>query len=273
MPIIHTGTGATILPKGTTNERPTPEAGSFRYNIDYDIVEFYNGTKWIAGQGYTPETAVTDPKDILVNSPNSPSGIYWLKDASNNPFQYFIDNENNGGGWIRAQSTIGTFTSAITSSWGTGGGNHLSGASNEEFGTVNLNADNVTNSQAVSFGCPGAPQRSRITLSPVVYDYFNITEGIFVYNNVAYPNGTVTCGYLYTGAIDFVILQGTAQMNSTCNNSPNTFSDLNPTSFTFKLKFTINTVANGDRPQYTLFDTWTACSGSIQGNISELWIR
>lgn len=272
MAIISTGSGAFVLPQGTTAERPSAEIGLFRYNTDYDIVEFYNGSKWIVGQGFTPESAVADPKDILVNTPNAPSGIYWLKDASNNTFQYYVDNENYGGGWIRAQATIGTFTSAVTTNWGNGGGNFLSGASNNVFGTENLNGSNVTNTQATIYGCPAESKRSRILLSQTVYDYFNITECIFVYNNVSYPSA-VTCCYLNPTYENYTILSGTAINKSVCANSPNRYSDQNPTSFTYKERHTISTVTNGNYTAYTLFQTWTACSGAITGNISELWIK
>jgi len=35
------------IPDGTTAERPVaPVVGSFRYNNDYDTLEFYTGTEW-----------------------------------------------------------------------------------------------------------------------------------------------------------------------------------------------------------------------------------
>jgi len=34
------------IPNGTTAQRPTPTAGSFRYNSDYETLEFYTGTTW-----------------------------------------------------------------------------------------------------------------------------------------------------------------------------------------------------------------------------------
>jgi len=58
-------TGFIDLPSGTTAQRPTsPSAGEMRYNTEYNVVEYYNGTSWIAedglvratGTGYTDES-------------------------------------------------------------------------------------------------------------------------------------------------------------------------------------------------------------------------
>lgn len=36
------------LPQGTTAQRPsTPFAGMIRYNTDFLVVEYYNGSNWI----------------------------------------------------------------------------------------------------------------------------------------------------------------------------------------------------------------------------------
>lgn len=42
------GTGAVIVPAGTTAERPTATAGSFRYNGTTGSMEYGNGTDWVA---------------------------------------------------------------------------------------------------------------------------------------------------------------------------------------------------------------------------------
>jgi hypothetical protein len=48
-----TGTSYTVLPKGTTAERPTGvAAGSMRFNTDTKLVEQYNGTEWVTLNSY-----------------------------------------------------------------------------------------------------------------------------------------------------------------------------------------------------------------------------
>lgn len=53
-------TGAIELPTGDTSERPTAEAGMFRFNTDTSQFEGYNGTEWgaIAGSGGSSQSAV-----------------------------------------------------------------------------------------------------------------------------------------------------------------------------------------------------------------------
>jgi hypothetical protein len=42
-------TGATVLPAGTTAQRPVnPEEGMARYNTDLGFAEFYDGSDWVA---------------------------------------------------------------------------------------------------------------------------------------------------------------------------------------------------------------------------------
>jgi len=48
-----TGSSYTVLPKGTTAERPTGvAAGSLRFNTDTKLVEQYNGTDWVTLNSY-----------------------------------------------------------------------------------------------------------------------------------------------------------------------------------------------------------------------------
>lgn len=49
---IINDTGFITLPVGTTAQRPSsPELGMMRWNTDEELVEFYNGSEWIAVEG------------------------------------------------------------------------------------------------------------------------------------------------------------------------------------------------------------------------------
>ena len=53
---LASDTGATVFPKGTTEERPvSPEAGYIRFNTTDNVMETYDGTEWL-----TLDTVITD---------------------------------------------------------------------------------------------------------------------------------------------------------------------------------------------------------------------
>jgi hypothetical protein len=46
--LLLSGSTATVLPSGSTIERPPyPLSGAIRYNTDLTSVEYYNGTDWV----------------------------------------------------------------------------------------------------------------------------------------------------------------------------------------------------------------------------------
>lgn len=44
--VIIVGTNAMTLPNGDTSQRPTGVAGDFRFNSEFDVLEFHDGTTW-----------------------------------------------------------------------------------------------------------------------------------------------------------------------------------------------------------------------------------
>ena len=60
-------TDAILLPTGTTQERSSEVAGSFRYNTTLGSTEYYNGTNWLLTSTATPTiTSITG--NIIVNT-------------------------------------------------------------------------------------------------------------------------------------------------------------------------------------------------------------
>lgn len=64
--VYISSTGALVVPTGTTAQGPVnPPVGALRFNIDTDVLEFYNGTNWISttpvidGQTITPDGVST----------------------------------------------------------------------------------------------------------------------------------------------------------------------------------------------------------------------
>lgn len=65
------GTGALILPRGTTLQRPAGQSAMIRFNNDAAIVEYYNGTSWeniSAGAGTVSSITVTTSNGMTVSS-------------------------------------------------------------------------------------------------------------------------------------------------------------------------------------------------------------
>ena len=58
---LSNDTGAIIVPKGTTAQRPaTPVVGMFRFNSTTDRFEGYNGASWVILGAVLPTNEVTD---------------------------------------------------------------------------------------------------------------------------------------------------------------------------------------------------------------------
>lgn len=104
--------------------------------------------------GLTAASAVVSAKQLKIDYPNSPSGVYWVKFADLSTHQILFDMTTDGGGWMNVHKSFGPYASALTSTWGTGGSDFLSGIT----GTSNIQfvSANSYNSQSCSYGC-GTP--------------------------------------------------------------------------------------------------------------------
>lgn len=208
----------------------------------------------------------TSGNEIYAFDPASPSGLYYLKSPGGVVYQAYIEMTNNGG-WIRLNAgAIGPYTTPLTSSWGTGGGDMLTGASTT-LGAA-IAASYVYNGQAISLGCPGANGASHVVLNQTMFNDLAITQ-VRWKASVTSMDGNVVCGYINSSQSNITLISGTSNMLSVCNNTPNRYSDVNPGTFTLEAYGTIsNSMGTRD-----VFNTWTACGGSYYVRIDELYVR
>ena len=258
------GPNELVLPVGNDSNRPvSPPNGYIRYNTDQYGVEMYTDAGWIIGGGQpgTENNPATSGK-VLYNAGFTTTGNYWL-DGGSGTTQYYIKMDY-GGGWINVNNGNSVYSTLLSSGWGTGGSDMLSGGGT---GTSLLNANNSSHSQAQSYGCPAEPYKSYIDLNNTFATDFNITEARIKILYVS-DDSNVTCGPYWTSAFsDRTIITGTStQVDTTCNNSPNRYSDKVGTGFTVEFYGTLNSATR-------ILQAWTACGGSFTMRLLEVYVR
>lgn len=259
------GPDKVVLPTGNTASRPgSPSVGLLRYNTDEAAIEFYSSTGWKVSKAPlgTYENPATSGMAIY-NSGQTSSGVYWLKTPGGTPFEAYIKMDY-GGGWINLNKNLGPYTNVLTSSYGTGGSDMLTGASNVDVSA--LNCANSTHAQAQSLSCSGSSGRSVVSLNSTFASNFSITQ---VRLKVLYvtDDGNVTCGPYFTNSTTSrtIITGSSIEVEGTCNNPPNRYSDLVGTGFTVEF---YGPLANND-----LFYSWTACGGSFTIQLKEIYVK
>jgi hypothetical protein len=119
----------------------------------------------------------------------------------------------------------------------------------------------------LNLACATADHKSKLDLSSAFASDFNITE-VRVKIQYVSDNGGVTCGpYWNQTTSSRTIISGTSiQVNGTCNNPPNRYSDLVGTGFFVEFYGPLNVVTE-------LLRAGTACGGSFTMMLSEIWVR
>jgi hypothetical protein len=214
--------------------------------------------------GSSPALAATSGKAIYTaTNGTAQTGTYWLKTPGGATYQAYIKMDQ-GGGWIGVNTALGgsNYSSITSATWGNGGGNMFTGAS-QTLGTL-LNGSYVTNNQGDIYACVGANYRSQILMNTTAISDLGVTQVRWVVWVTSQSN--VTCGYMNSNAASVTIINGTAAELGTCANPPNQYSQVTPASFTFE--------AYGNLPAAgVLFETWTACTGSYAVALRELYVR
>jgi hypothetical protein len=193
------------------------------------------------------------------------SGSYFLRSPGGIIYQAFID-MTEGGGWIRLNAgAIGPYANPITSSAPhPSGGNMLTGGSTTPL--TQLNASYVNQSQGESFGCGGEPYKSIIDINSDFKTDLDITE-VRWNVSVITSSANVVCGFVGAEVPNLVVISGTTNQVAVCNNTPNRYGDVNPTSFTTEARGTINTGS------LRLWSVYTACGNALQARMNSIWVR
>lgn len=198
----------------------------------------------------------------LYNAGFTQSGLYWI-DGGSGKYETYLKMDY-GGGWIMVNKSNSIYPTLLTSHWGTGGSDLLiNGGSNLD----SLNAGNSTQSQAHHYGCPGEAGRSYININNQFALDFNITQvRIKIYYDS--DDGGVTCGPYWTSGINgrTIISGSSIQVDTTCANPPNRYSDKNGVGFTVEFYGTLQNIPR-------LFEAWTACGGSFTMRLLELYVK
>jgi hypothetical protein len=260
------GPDSVVLPVGNTSNRPgSPSAGLVRYNSDESAVEFYSGTSWKVSKAPlgTYENPATSGQAIY-NSGQTASGVYWLKTPGGTPFEAYIKMDY-GGGWINLNRNLGPYTNVLTSSYGSGGSDILTGASG--FDTTALNCGSSTQAQASSFGCGGSSGQAYVSLNSTFASNFGITQARIKLIYVS-DDGNVVCGPYFSNSLSSrTIITGTSiQVEGTCNNPPNRYSDLVGEGFTIEWYGTLISTS-------IILYAYTACGGSFNMQLREVYVR
>jgi len=260
------GPDSVTLPVGTTAGRPaSPSTGLIRYNSTEGGIEFYTPSGWKVSKAPigSAENPASNGNEIY-NSGQTTTGIYWLTSAGTGDFEALIK-QDYGGGWINMTPTMGTMTTALTSAYGTGGSNMLVSASTNPLLPIDCGLS--THNQAYTYGCGGSSGSSSISLNSTFATAFNISE-VRIKLYYAGDDGNVTCGpYWVSNLSSRTIISGTSiQVDGTCNNTPNRYSDLVGSKFTVEWYGTLSSAT-------LLLESWTACGGEMTFQVKEIYVR
>ncbi len=255
------GPDKVVLPVGTNSDRPVnPGNGFMRYNTDQYGVEMYTQAGWMIGGG-APGSAANPATDTL-QLVGQPTGNYWLQGSLGLVESYI--KQDYGGGWINLNTQMGAYGNVLSTGWGSGGGNIISGASGTS--TSIINASSVPSYQAYSYGCPGQNGKSYLNLDSTFASDFSISEvRIKIYMN---SNAATICGpYWQNSASGINIISGTTlQIGGTCANGSDSYGARAGSGWTVEWYGTLNLATR-------LLESWSACGGGFDWTLKEIYVR
>jgi hypothetical protein len=263
--------GTLVFPSGTTAQRPTsPVLGQQRYNATVGAPEFYNGTTWISQLGTSPQFPATSASAILTANPSAPSGYYWIRTATmSTPLQAYCKMDF-GGGWINVSRIIPEISSSpvLTGVVGGGGaGDHIGTDFSNPLSVAAgfIAGPNVNNAQATVSGCSGGNAPSTIQTSAAFRTAFPSISQVRVKVWIGTNDGNVVCCTV-GGMGSVTMITGSTNILGICNNTPNRWSDLNGANQVVEFYGT-------PQSQTVLYTVSTACGGSFNSRVLELYIR
>lgn len=148
--VQFTGTGRMLVPKGTTDQRPTGSTGSLRYNTTLGYLENYTGTEWRA-VGYVTPADVSDkentstghfqlPKGNIAQRPTSPVEGLIRYNAETDIYEGYIN-----GDWHQFLTVNqGVYTISYLAVGGGGGGSYWGGGAGQVTASTTTAVPGVT---------------------------------------------------------------------------------------------------------------------------------
>lgn len=212
-------------------------------------------TPAIAGSVFRQRELYSKPKDILDANKGATSGVYSFVDSSGSTFDYYVLMEY-GFAWTRAQTTVGTYSSAFSTS---GRRNGLSGNSTGAIGYNSNSCSGQSQDQGAVYGCPGATYQSKVNVSSSFQSAWGLTKTRY---NVTVSSNNGYCGYLGSGLSNINVITGNTTQIVVCTGA-----------YTYGAatgNFTHEAYA--DITSSVCFTTWTACAGSFTLAINNLWV-
>jgi hypothetical protein len=204
-------------------------------------------------------------KELIASNPGLASGGYYFRSPGGIIYQAYVD-MSEGGGWIRLNAgAIGPYANPITgSSTDVSGGNSLSGGSTTPL--AQLNASYIYQNQGNYYGCNGEPYKSVIDINSDFKSDLGITE-VRWNVSVITSSANVVCAFVGAQVANLVLISGTTNQIAVCNNTPNRYGDVNPSSFTTEARGTV------DVGSLRLWSVYTACGDSVQTRMNNIWVR
>lgn len=201
----------------------------------------------------------------LYNNGERTNGIYYIRFPNGTAYPILCE-FNSGGGWMNINRSFGQYTTALTTAWGTGGGDYLSGVPVNDS-TTTITTATISNTQN-QLGCAGDNDayRSRIIIDSNLKSSFAITRAMFSFY-LESRFSSLECGWV--GRLDSVtVLSGDADIISKCAGGSSGYGGQTADGTSVK--------AYGTFSGTNLVMVGTAClSGSpgIRGRFTGLWIQ
>jgi hypothetical protein len=120
--ITITGTGALIVPIGTTAQAPSVTAGALRFNTDTSLIDFYNGATWKTTQ--VTNTSITNISAVTGSGmmAQTATGTYALRTIAGAAGNIVVTNGDGVAGaptiGLATAGTAGTYAQVTTDAYG-----------------------------------------------------------------------------------------------------------------------------------------------------------
>lgn len=218
-------TGHLTIPSGTLLQRPaTPSAGMFRYNSEYKLNEFYNGTEWTTstGENSIVQNGLVLWLDAGLSSSYPGSGTTW-NDLSGNGYNFTINasaySTSGGTPHMNFEGSFGAAKRLVNGS--------MSNVPNAANGTIMVFSTILNSTGNWRTMLRGASSDHQVIIQSGANDlgmYDNTTNGFLdsTFDIISLPNP-----YTNFNCLTFKLSQSSPQYQFQYNNDPTVYSITN----------------------------------------------